>query len=80
MIRLGKNKVVGMIMGATVFVLSSDLLYLYYAGSWVESNTFIRISELVFLYTFCLLGLIYMIDCYMALSESRYQLKKGRRV
>jgi hypothetical protein len=30
--------------------LSVDILYLYYAGSWIEPNTFIRVCELVMLW------------------------------
>ena len=31
--------------------LSVDILYLYYAGSWIEPNTFIRVCELVMLWS-----------------------------
>ena len=69
MIRLGRNKIVGMFVGMMLLVVSVDLLHLYYVGSWVEQNTFIRITELASLYIFCLLGLMYMVGCSMSLFK-----------
>ena len=36
---------------STLFWLPIDLLYLYYAGGWVEPNIAILLAELVLLYT-----------------------------
>lgn len=68
---LGRNRIVGMVIGMSLSVLSGDLLYLYHAGSWVEPNAIIRISELVSLYIFFILGLVYMVGCYISLLKQK---------
>ena len=59
-------KLLNSFTGAIITVLSGDILYLYYAGAWVEPIRFIEISELVMLYSFVVLGIFLSIKAVMS--------------
>jgi len=46
-------------LGLLITALSGDLLYLYYGGGWIEPITWVRYSEIIMLYGFCLMGIIF---------------------
>ena len=44
-----------------LLVLAADLLYLYYAGAWHDPIIFIEITEVVLLYTACVVSVVWTI-------------------
>jgi len=68
---------VKMYVGIYISVLSLDLLYLYYAGSWTEGITFIRISELALLYISVPGGIAFFV--YQAI-KIRKEIHNGRNL
>ena len=56
-------------------VLSGDLLYLYYAGAWIEPIRFIEIAELVMLYAFVAIYLIVTVRFIRRLATHGYSSK-----
>jgi len=47
-----------LVYGLLISGLSGDILYLYYAGGWIEPIKWIEAIELVMLYCFLISGLI----------------------
>ena len=47
-----------LIAGLLIAGLSSDILYLYYAGGWYDPAKWIEVSEIILLYCLVLAGLI----------------------
>jgi len=56
-------------------ILSADLLYLYYAGGWIEPIGYIKIAELVMLYAFIIIYLIITIRFFRRINRHGYSSK-----
>jgi len=54
-------KIAGMFTGVLLSVLAGDLLYLYYAGAWIEPIVLIEVTEIIVLYILFFWGLYYTI-------------------
>ncbi len=50
--------ILGLFTGVLLFVLSADLLYLYYAGMWIEPRIWMKTQEVVFLYIIFVMGIV----------------------
>ncbi len=55
------KRILGLLTGIFLSVLSADLLYLYYAGTWREPIRWIEASEIVMLYIIFVLGIIQIV-------------------
>ncbi len=53
--------ILGLLTGIFLSVLSADLLYLYYAGTWREPIRWIEASEIVMLYIIFVLGIVQVV-------------------
>lgn len=67
------DKILYLFFSMMVCVLSGDLLYLYYAGGWVEPNQIILISELISLYVLVVGGMANSIRLFFELTGENGQ-------
>lgn len=47
---IAKTLAINLVSDVMLLILACDLLYLYYAGGWIEANKVILVAELVVLY------------------------------
>ena len=66
------KKVLGLLTGMLLSVLALDLLYLYYAGLWVEPIVWMQTQEVVALYIIFVLGIIQVV---VVTRELKWQIR-----
>lgn len=54
---------------ALLFVLSADLLYLYYVGAWTDPIPVILVSEVVLLWVFAVASLLWITHFFYHMRE-----------
>ncbi len=78
--KLKRNPVFEMAVYLLIAGLAGDILYLYYAGSWIEPRKVIEVSELIMLWAFVAGGIILAVVKLLDMKKERQRRKAKREL
>lgn len=67
------KQILGWATGVLLSVLAADLLYLYYAGRWIEPILWMQAQEVVALYIIFFMGIAQAVLAIQNLRRDRYE-------